>query len=311
MGYLLYCDVLGFSSLLARNPRLAESALNKLYSLAIEALNDTIPGSARQIKGDSQHSLVVFQDSLFFHVGELALAVQFSATLARSLFLLPKDKGGPIAVRGTIIETTERVSLREHITLRTDVKATGSYLLVRKIGESLLAEKSKLLGPRIVFKKELLPKNTYEAWDYRLQAKVGWIFKLPGTFDADILQADKSFEEYYDVLWMNGPQFGKVLAAIREMQFHAAFSQRPSLHAAAALAMYRSTEIRRRGLVVILRRLWNGITARDPALKGARPKKNDYDGWLKAGQEIQRKNNAPLVFPLSMETARLPKSLTR
>ncbi|WPB74290.1 hypothetical protein KYC5002_35350 [Archangium violaceum] len=306
MGYLFYADALGMQSLLQINPRLAEAALNSIYTHAAATLNTPLPKSTKRPKDDPDHSLIIFNDSIFLYCQNLPAAVHYAAQLTYKLFTLEPKKGGPIALRGTIIET------KEHPNIRNDQGSEGlniqaSRLTLPNIGSALIADKKRVLGARIIIHKTLLENSDYQSWDYRLQAKIMHLTGMAERFQSDLLKTDQELRNHCDIAWMNVPSnsgFSNLLGTIQNFAYLAAFNQRAALHAAATLGLYRATESRRHGIVVILRKLWAGISKGTSLEKQPAPK-DDYEGWLEQAAAIKQ-HNQKLYFPIDTTTMNPP-----
>lgn len=298
MGFLFYADALGMQALLEQAPSRAATALRQITVMAKFCADRYMPGTSTPIRRSSDGKLVVFNDSVFYYSPSFPEVVQFASQLAYNLFTMPENKGGSIAIRGSIIKT-------EHHP-RIDVEQDGSFfnasrLIVDQIGAALVADKRRVLGARIIVPRALV-EESYAELDYRLQAKIFHLIGLQESFKGNILNLEKDLEVYCDIAWMNvesTTRFHTLRPRLDDFGYRASFDQRAALHAAATMALYRATDSRRRQIVVILQKLWAGV-AKQLGGRTVLPEKRDYSAWMRLAPKIRDMRGGDLVFPLDV-----------
>ncbi len=306
MGFLFYGDVLGIAALLDRSHQTADNALTTIRNEAWAVSHQTFPDSIKPI-GSKEARLACYNDSVFFYAPDFLAVAWFAAELARRLFLTHEDNGGPLAIRGAIMQT--EAAPRIFSTEELDGQARFSRITLKGMGHAMIADKQKLSGARIIFRPEILEVSAFPNWRYEAQAMVMDLAKFPERIESDTLQAKGKLSGYVDLAWMNSSSnvvYKRIEEAAARMHWYAAFNQSAAIHAAATTAMLRLTEFRRRGIGVIIRRLHAGVQkARGQPLK--KHARDDYQAWFKEGAMLQKSMGKPLLLPIDMTDTKIPR----
>lgn len=299
MGYLLFADALGVGTLLARDFGRGDAALASLETEAAAALRQVAPGHADSVGSGTGAHLEVFNDSLFFHTNDLSDAIHYAAVMALRLLQVPRRRGGPILIRGAIARV-EKVPRAVRRTESSPCTITTTRLITDNLTAAMVAEKRGILGGRIIIDRALIDPQ-WKQWHHRIQAKIIAVGTMADGVRPDVLDGSRDVRSHVDVAWMNAEAegtFASLREPLEEIFFGASYSQRPALHAAASISMYRLTQLRRGGLIVMLRKHWAAAKRRSPTLGNAG--RASYAEWLASIPKIEEVLGKKLFLPYDM-----------
>ena len=294
-------------ALLANDYNRAEAALATIERELTAALNQVPPGCTQPVSAKPGTHLEVFNDSIFLYVQDLIDAVHCASVAAYRLMRVSRERGGPIAVRGAIarVDRPPTVVRRQHA---EPCSISTTRLVADNLTAALVAEKRRVLGGRILVDEALVLEH-WARWSGRMQARLMAVGRMPDGIRPDILESPRELRNHVDIAWMNvesEEKFAALAEPLQRMQFNAAFSQRAALHAAATMAMYRLTQTRRNGLVVIIKQHWPA--ARKVLGVSKASGRTSYQEWLGTLPKIELALKKRIMLPYDMAALRaLPK----
>ena len=298
-GYLFFGDALGMATLMHSDWKRADAALNSIGRVATTSLKATLPGGLGRPGAAPGARLVVFNDSVFFFAHDPAAVVHFASTLALSLMLTTEEKGGPIALRGGIAQSASPPAVRER-TEGAPCPVTAVRFVADRVSAALVAEKGRVLGPRILIEREIIDEGLPH-WPFRLAAKLMAINTIPKNLQVDTLRVDGDASSYVDLGWMvveDAQTLARLSEAIDVLNRSSAFSSRAAIHTAATRALWKLANARRNGLSRLLQRKHFAGQQKS----GVRPKtlECDYREWLNLVPQIEAALGMKIVFPIEM-----------
>lgn len=287
-GYLFFADLLGTKSLLAYNPELVDPMLSRLGNEAARIQRDLDSG-----RRDSR--LAILGDSVFYYSPRFRATVRFAIRLAESMSLMPIPNGGPGLLRGGVGGCEGSPTFRAKTIDRMSLLQVVSPALV----EALVTESARVSGARLLVAKSDLEIANYHRWSPRDQSYLTDFSTSPTFSRGSSLTSELALPDLCDLLWMNtdsNNRFQKIRSAVMSYVYSTIVDPRIGKHVAATATLLRATEIRRRGIVVILRQLRAGHLPGTTA-----PPSKDYEAWLKLAPRIaaaRRATNQEFVLPI-------------
>lgn len=303
-GYLYFGDALGIASMMHRDWRRADTALASIEREAKAALKMQMPGFPNRTPAQSNKArLVVFNDSVFFFSEDAAAVLHFAGVLALKLMLTPIDKGGPIAMRGSVALSSAAPTVKT-ASSATPCPVDATRIAADRVSAALVAEKSKVLGPRLLVEQPVLGKSV-PSWPLRLTSKLMEIHTIPRAIKADTLAIVGDAASYCDLNWMvveDDRTLRLISEAIDYMHRDTAYSSRAAAHAAAARALYKLAIARRNGLSAMLARLQRGALRAKGLASPA--KRYTFADWLNSISELEALLGKSVEIPISMSELR-------
>jgi len=306
MGFLFFADILGTKSLLKYDPDIAESFFARFANEA-ELASKQVSGQKAKDGSRPDAQLVVLNDSVYFYSSNMKTAIRFGVILAQSMVLVHEPDGGPAVIRGGIGPCSAAPKVHQ----RSEGGRSVLQVASAAIPGALVAETTKVSGSRILVPKALLDQDLYCTWAPRDQAKLTYFAAERGFVRSSSLTSALPIRDHCDVLWMNADsndRFHRIKEAILNQIYLSLPDPNVTRHAAANATLLRATELRRHGLVVVLKQLRAGFLNHVQ-----KPDRRDYEAWLRLAPRIaaaMRAAGREFFFPINY-TGKLPALLKR
>jgi hypothetical protein len=290
MGYLLFMDALGIQNYYNQGVRRADPIMNRIASLAKSVYGASIPDSKVSLKNIPGNKLVIMNDSVFMYSIKIEYLLYFSCKFMKSMFI-PEKNVDPIAFRGAIAKTNSIPK----IVLKESENMSLAKFVIDNISAAMIAEKKKILGPRVIIPKELIDEIELKRLDIKYQVLLMDLSKME-SIKSDIFGDE--FKNYYDIAWMIGydsEQEKHIEKNIIEFWKLASLNSRSALHASAAMALFKAAKIKRKSIKTVISLLYNG-QRKGGLFDSPLPRDSTYEDLLNFGQTIQ-KNREVIIAP--------------
>lgn len=284
-------DALGIQNYYNLGVRHADPVMNRIASNAKAVFGASLPDGRISLKKSDGNKLVIMNDTVFFFSPKIEHTLYFASKFTKQMFV-PEKNVDPIAFRGAVAETESIPK----IVLSEDTSISVAKFVIDNISAAMIAEKKKILGPRIFVPTRLIDHKHFSTLDFKYQALIMDISKM-SSIKSDTLGQD--FKEYCDVAWMIGfddAQDKKIHDNIVEFWKRAVFSARASSHASAAMALYKACQIKKKNIYTVVEKLYSGLK-KSGMYTEKFPSNATFEDVLTLGQGLQRDRGNIMIGP--------------